>query len=156
MGRTVLVAMAAAAVLHVFPRDLAAQYARYAGDRTYELSLRGVTPVSRGVELPGAAHGTAVEVSERYWTWCDAWIDYPCRKTRIVTRWQYKDLRVKLTAYAFYCTYDACQGDGNRHKWNGGCLGAGSRTCYWSGLRKTKLSNEGSCNYINDPVTEQC
>jgi len=97
--------------------------------------------------------GTATQVSERYWGWC-GW--YPCRKTRTVTKWYYSNLRVNQSAYAFYCTYDACEGDGNKHHWSGACLGFGSNTCYWSGYRDSRLSDQGRCNYINDPVTPRC
>jgi hypothetical protein len=102
------------------------------------------------------AHGTAKEYTEKYWSWC-GW--YPCRKTRTVTKWEYSNLYVKITKWGFYCTYDACQqasGGNVQHEWSGGCLGLGTRTCYWSGTRDNKLADRGSCTYQNNPSIERC
>ena len=110
------------------------------------------------ISLPALAHGTAEDVREKHWTWCSGWhgIPYPCRQWHTVTKYRYESLLVDITHYGVFCTYDACESDNIRHNWSGGCLGAGSSTCYWSGLQRHKLSNNGSCKYEDNPSILRC
>jgi hypothetical protein len=157
MSLKVLVLMVVTVMLG--PLNVTAQHVRSVGDSTYPQNI-GLLSNAALVRVPGARpHGTSIEVTERYLGMCDGWIDYPCRKTRTVTKWQYQNLYVKVTKLFVYCWYEACQYSsqgGIKHEWSGGCLGAGTRRCYWSGRQDSKLSNKGSCNYVTDSELERC
>lgn len=57
------------------------------------------------------------EIEERYWTWCSKWyVPYPCRKTRVVTKWCYDFAFIVVSDRGIYTNYWGCEFN-NRYEW---------------------------------------
>lgn len=75
---------------------------------------------------------TQEQVTERYWTWCKGpWgIPYPCRKTRVTTKWCYSFESVHVIKWGIFCQYEGCE-NGILYKWSDwNCLGVGKGYVY--------------------------
>lgn len=71
------------------------------------------------------------QVEETYWTVCWGWgfAPYPCKKTKVVTKWFYRFSWYKEVQYLFYADITACE-NGIEYNWSGATLGIGSNTTY--------------------------
>lgn len=92
------------------------------------------------------ACGEAVQVIDRYWSVCWAWIiPYPCRKARKKTKYCYDFSVVHQSCSVFYEKLHGCCG-GQEYEWSAACFGWVSS--YLSDVRQcfnAPLTPKGPC-----------
>lgn len=90
------------------------------------------------------------EIEETYWTWCSKWyIPYPCRKTRVVTKWCYDFSFIVVSDRGFYTDYWGCEFN-NRYEWRSWHWipgGFSDSTIYFvTKCFKNALESDGPCS----------
>lgn len=90
------------------------------------------------------------EVNERYWSVCYKWkVPYPCRKTRLVTKWCYDFSFVVISKRGIYTNNWGCEFN-NRYKWRDWHIvpvGFGDSTVYFVEMCfKSQRDSDGVCS----------
>jgi hypothetical protein len=94
------------------------------------------------------------------WETCRGWlgVPYPCRKTKVKTKWCYDSPLIEARQYGLYCSYYQCTPDGIRRHWTGPCLALGTSRCYASPGQCSNGRRQavGSCRYYVTPSIPRC
>jgi hypothetical protein len=90
------------------------------------------------------------EVTEKYWTWCSKWhIPYPCRKTRVVTKWCYQFSFIVVSNRGFWTNNWGCEFN-LRYEWRDWHIfpvGFDDSTVYFvEKCFKNRIDSSGPCS----------